>query len=81
MQGAGFIDMDLVPLERLGQLRGKGLRLPGDKLRMPQSGNRTNAASGSRRRTWRMSSARWEYSFSPYQYDTRAAVQSCFGSG
>ena len=30
-----FIDMDLVPLERLGQLRGKGLRLPGDKLRMP----------------------------------------------
>ena len=34
MQGAGFIDMDLVPLERLGQPRGKGLRLPGDKLRV-----------------------------------------------
>ena len=81
MQGAGFIDMDLVPLERLGQLRGKGLRLPGGKLRMPAVRDRTNAASGSRRRTWRMSSARWEYSFSPYQYDTRAAVQSCFGSG
>ena len=34
MQGAGFIDMDLVPLERLGQPRGKGLRLPGNKLRV-----------------------------------------------
>ena len=34
MQGAGFIDMDLVPLERLGQPRGKSLRLPGDKLRV-----------------------------------------------
>ena len=34
VQGAGFIDMDLVPLERLGQPRGKGLRLPRDKLRV-----------------------------------------------
>ena len=34
VQGAGFIDMDLVPLERLGQPRGKSLRLPGDKLRV-----------------------------------------------
>ena len=79
VQGADSLDIASVQLERLGQPRGKSLRLPGDKLRVRAVRKRDERRL--RQQAAHMADVQCTLGILPYQYDTRAAVCRRFGSG